>query len=331
MFLFKEQVLDYMVAGHVHLSKKDYAFFNNIKYMIQQKRPITSNQDKLFCLLISKYKKQIVKLGNDSNDFINLPWKNSVVKTSNQYLVANVFIDNNIIKIKSPYNTKFVQYIRESPSQHSFLWSSAERLYKGEFNTLNLKFACRAVKLYYDQIIYCDNIQKILEDLKQYEDVKYWHPTLVKRANNYFILGINSSLYEATKHIELNDKPETLFELAQYGIEVDANITNHDKLLLFASKFESVIDLVDIPSVNVWLKQLNIDMVLIGYGKSFNGKTLTEIKNGFAGIHVSTKLEDLENYKNPVLIDWRISRTISYIKQVKKKLIFVNSRPIDIK
>lgn len=330
MFECKEQVVDYMIAGHVHLSKKDYSFFNNIKYIFQQKRPLTSNQDKLFCLLISKYKKQIVKLGGDPNNFISLPWTNSIVTTSNEYLVVQIFIDNNFIKIKSPFNTKFIQYLRNS-DYHSFVWCKTERLYKAQFNTLNLKFARKAVHLHYDQIVYCDSIQKIFDDLKQYESAKYWHPTLVKRENNYFIIGINNSLYEATKHIELNDKPETLFELAQYGIEIDSSVTNNDKFLLFASTFESVVDLDEIPFISVWLKQLNIDMVLIGNTTSYNAQLLAEIKNGFFGIHVSRKTEDLENYKNPVLIDWRISRSNININKVKKRLIFTNSRPIDIK
>ena len=55
----KEHLLHYMMKGHVHLSKKDYGFFNNLSYIIREKNQVTSNQNKLFDKLILKYQRQL--------------------------------------------------------------------------------------------------------------------------------------------------------------------------------------------------------------------------------------------------------------------------------
>ena len=59
----KEMLTHYLLKGYVHLSKKDYGFFNNISYITNGKKSITSNQDKLFNKLILKYQRQLKKLG----------------------------------------------------------------------------------------------------------------------------------------------------------------------------------------------------------------------------------------------------------------------------
>jgi len=61
----REHLLHYMMKGHVHLSKKDYGFFNNLTYIIKDKNQVTSNQNKLFDKLILKYQRQLRKLGHN--------------------------------------------------------------------------------------------------------------------------------------------------------------------------------------------------------------------------------------------------------------------------
>lgn len=329
MLEYKEQLVNYMMAGHVHLSKKDYGFFNNLKYLIQDKRPITSNQDKLFNKLLLKYKRQLTRLGYDNNVLESLPWKTLIVESSLEYLTAKISIEDDFITIRSPFNTKFIQHLRNI-NHHGFVWSKIEKAYKAEYSTYNLKTAYFAVNKYYDTVRYCPKVQHLLDQIKQYQNSMYWSPTLVKSGDHYYIFGINNSLYEATKNLPLNAEPKTLFALSHHGIKIHYSITKDDSFLRFASEYNNTVDLSQLQNLKDWIKKLEIDMVFLGTEIIYNKQISAEVRNAIQDVYVSRKEEDLDNYKNILYLHYRSNLSKRVHKNIKKMIILSNSRPVQV-
>jgi hypothetical protein len=331
MLTHKEQLVTYMMAGHVHLSKKDYGFFNNLKYLLQDKRPVTSNQDKLFNKLLQKYQRQLTKLGHDINVLEKLDYKQPIVETSQEYLIAKISIENDEITIKSPFNNKFIQYLRNLDN-NQFIWSKQEKVYKAEFSTHNLKTAYFSVNKYYDNVRLCPKIQNLIDEIKQYEQMMYWSPTLVKSFNNYYIFGLNQSLYEAIKDIPLNNDPKTLFKLSQYGIKIHPSITKDDSFLRFASEYNTTIDLEQLNDLANWVKELEFDMIYLGSQMLYNKQISTEVKERLKDIHFSRKVEDLDMFTNIVYIHFNRGTNLGkrFHKNIKKMIILSNSRPVQV-
>lgn len=331
MFYNKDQLTNYMVQGHVHLSKKDYGFFNNIKYQIQQNKPITSNQNKLFDKLLLKYKRQLSKLGHDSVSLQELFWKHSVVDTQPEYLEAKISLIGNKIVIQSPFNTQFISTFRKK-AHDIFTWDKVERAYIGEGSTYSLKLAVHYVTEFYDSVRYCPKVVNLLEQLKPYEECKYWKPTLVKIQNNFYIVASNSVVMDAISNVELNDNPKTLLLLSQYGIKIDETVLTTD-FSRFAADFFTTFDLDKLDKLSEYLKTLEIDTVILARDIIYNKKISAEIRNIFENSNLicTSSLEDAKG-KSVILHYNRLIDNYEGTKRTVCKFItLTNSRPIAIK
>lgn len=329
MLEYKEQLINYMMAGHVHLSKKDYGFFNNLKYLVQDKRPVTSNQDKLLNKLLVKYKRQLTKLGYDTAVLEQIPWKNPIVESSLEYLVAKISIENDLIAIRSPFNTRFIQYLRNIKN-NEFVWSKQDKAYKATYNTFNLKTAYFSVNKYYDTVRYCPKVQNLLDQIKEYSESMYWSPTLVKSGDNFYIFGINNSLYESIKDLPLNDEPKTLFALSHHGVKIHSSITKDDTFLRFASEYNNNVDLDQLHNLEHWIEELGFDMVFLGTEIIYNRQISAEVKNAIKNVYVSRKEEDLDIYQNILYLHYRSNLAKRVHKNIKKMIILSNSRPVKV-
>ena len=330
MFNCKEQVTHHIVTGHIHLSKKDYGFFSNVNNMCKENRPVTSNQNKLFDKLLDKYKKQLTKLNLDILQLQNLPWQVGVIISKQEFLEAKISIKDNYIIIKSPFNTKFIQQFRKV-FLNKFVWNKEHKYYSAPFSTHNLKIAVYNVKKYYSEVNYCNQTNEILNQLKQYEDVKYWEPTLVKSNNNFYIFGLNEHLHKAINHIELKDDPNTLFELTQYGIKIDDTVTNQSRVLQFAGNYNVQMDLELIEFLCKVLLELKVDHVFTARNVVYNKDISNEIMLLLLKYGISCSPISSNNLSERAVLLKMPTDFDSHNSKICKKITLTNSRPIKIK
>jgi len=333
MFYSKDNLANYLVQGHLHLSKKDYGFFNNIKYQIQQSKPITSNQNKLFDKLLMKYNRQLSKLGHDYKLLEKLPWQNSIIDTLSEYLEAKVSIVDDKIVLRSPFNAKFINNLRKK-ANNIFIWNKYERAYVAEYNTYSLKLAIENVNAFYDTVKYCNKTQKILDKTKLYEDIKYWKPTLISINDNYYIVAANEHVIDATLNIKLNAQPKSLFLLSQYGISIHESLLTDD-FLKFSANFFVTIDLDKLDLLCKYLKDLEIETVILARDIVYNKQVSDEIRKVFLGTDIVCT-SSLNNSKGKsVILYYNRNRTAEHYEQpkrsVSKFITITNSRPISIK
>ena len=237
----REHLLHYMLQGYVHLSKKDYGFFNNLQYIIKTNNRVTTNQNKLFEKLLTKYQRQLKKLGHKVEDLIGINWEVEVVTSAQEYLTAHIQLTEGEIHIRTPFDTKFIQSFRNL-NDNSFLWHKDKKVYVSPYNTYALKSAITLVNKHFDNVTYCDETNRLLDVVKEYESLS-WAPTLRKINDMYLITAINNYLYEAIKHITLNSDPKTLLELSTHGVVISDEILKEDSLLVFAGSYNTVVDL----------------------------------------------------------------------------------------
>lgn len=328
MIYNKDQLTNYMVQGHVHLSKKDYGFFNNIKYQIQQNKPITSNQNKLFDKLLLKYKRQLQKLGFDSFELQKLSWKHSVVETEQQYLNAKISIVGDNIVVQSPFNTQFISNFRKKAG-NIFIWDKKDRAYIGEYSTYSLKIAIEYVNKFYDNVKYCVQIENLLDQIQPYSNCKYWKPTLIKLNDNFYIIAANPIVMDAISNINLSDDPKILYILSQYGIHIDESVTNGNKILEIAGTYDTIIDLEYFDSFCKILNLLEVDHVFTARDVVYNKNISNEIKIKLLDHGITCSSINVTNNATGILI--KNTNVINYnTKKIQKVITLTNSRPIKV-
>jgi hypothetical protein len=329
MFISKEKVLDYLLVGYIHLSKKDYSFFYNISLLIKDKKCLTENQTKLFDKLIVKYQKQIKKFGYDSNILLTLPWTSEVLESKLEYLQARVFILNNNIIIKSPFNSQFITNFKKIALQQ-FEWDKNSKQYVAPFSTYNLKIATEFIPKYFDNYVFSDDVKTLLEGITLYENAKFWTPTLIKVGNSFYIVAMNEHLYNATKDIALNDDHKTLFLLSQYGVEIDESVTQQNQKLLFAGNFMNTIDIEYLGTLVLMLKELDIETVFTARDIIHNKQISNEIKLAFLEKGINCKPFTNENKHRGILLKGTTFYSGPF-QGVTKVITITNSRPVKIR
>lgn len=340
MLLSKDQLTNYLIQGHVHLSKKDFGFFNNIKNQISKDKPITSNQNNLFSKLLLKYQRQLNKLGFDIVQLDKLDWTKEVISSKDEYLCAKISIENGQLTIRCPYNTKFIQKFK-NVSNNYFIWDKESKRYTSTLCTHNLKLAYYEVNKYFENVRYDTAVQTILDEVQSFKNCNIWNPTLVKTGNHFYIYGSNESLDKAMENITLSDDPKTLLQLSQLGIEVDKSILLNDRLRQFASTFYATIDIDSIKDLADWLKELNYDLIYLGSDIIFNKEVSRDIKETLGNIPITRKLDDLDLFNNILYLNYNSYKRTnpSFLllddkdlhKNISKVLTITNSRPVYVK
>lgn len=329
IFTSKEMLTHYFLKGYVHLSKKDYGFFNNISYITNSKKSITSNQDKLFNKLILKYQRQLKKLGHDIEVFTSLEWKTGLVDSNQEFLTAKVIVVDKDIRIISPFNNKFIQDIRKV-NLNQFVWNKSERYYEAPYSTHNLKLATSLVKTHFNDWYFCETISGLLKQMDEFQNVKFWNPTLVKVQNNFYVCAINETLSDAISYVEINDDPKNLFSLSQHGVQIDESVHSQDQFLTFAGSFNITSDLENLDQIVNFLQLLNVDHVFTSRDLIYNKSISNEIKvkllnNNITCCPISS---EFSSFKKAVIFTTHIGYNSH---KVLKTIKLTNSRPISIK
>lgn len=333
MFNLKEDLLKYLLKGYIHVSKKDYSFFNNLIHIIDQKNTLTTNQSILFDKLLNKYQRQLKKENHNLDHLLNLKWDSTIVESKKEFLQAYLSLENGQLIIKSPFNSKFIQDLRRL-KYNAYVWDKSKKIYTAPFSTISLKHAVELITKHFKNYSFCDEITNLLNHISEYKNIKYWYPTLIKRHDNFYIVGSNPYVLEAISHIDLNDNPETLFQLCQYGIAIDEAITQ-DPLLKFASQFSSTIDLDQTDLLCEWLKALKIDTVITSRDIIYNKNISNEVKMKLSDSGISHLPANEMNTERPYVLIKTFSSMVPFHKTNDKNIVKVisltNSRAIDIR
>jgi hypothetical protein len=279
-----------------------------------------------------------------------LPWQTPIVQTTEEYTSAHIGIVNNDIILKTPYNKSFITVFR-TESQSCFVWDHMNKYYIGPLSTYSLKLAINTTTKYFNEVKYSNNVKQLLSDLEEYNNAKYWNPTLVCCNGNYLIACSNEALDEAIKHIELNNNSKTLAELVRYGITINSDIQCTEEEY-FAAKFNNKIELNDICTIVPYLKNIGCDFVsLQGIIKNnllpdvahpIRLSQITKMQEtlrqelNLANIKYNvnndsyTVVSELSKYNFPVLINFRNNNKAHNPKHLAKVITVVNSNPVQL-
>jgi hypothetical protein len=327
-----EQVLHFM-KGHIHMSRYDEKFIDNIATLKQ----VTTNQVVLLDTLLHKYQRQFAKHELFVDKLVDLPWSVNVVESSPQYTEGHLKIDNDTIYFKCPFNRTFIDSFRKI-ELNSFIWVKEERQYKAPYSTYNLKLVLNAADKYFPVIHKCEVTQHIIETLTEYELMKYWEPTLVNRNGNWFIVASNSALDDSLGDLKLDDSVETLAILSSRGVTFDDTTINVSPKHRFACEHITYIEQSHLTTMVSWLKEIQCDIAYLS-GSSVTNSTRERLKkeleaNGiqYCDTNTSVSLLPISDYNFPVTIRFMRKFENAYDPaKVCKTIHIVNSEPINIK
>lgn len=339
MMQCKEHLLYFFLQGKVSLSQYDHKFLSNLQMMIHKGDRVTTNQAALFDKLISKYTKQLTKLGLIKEELKSLPWKAEVVESSPEFTGARVELieTDDQIGLRVPFNKNFISEFRDVP-HNPFLWVRDEKMYRAPFSTEALKILYINLPKFFSSIIYSPVLHHLIKQIEEY-NAKIWEPTLTKIGDSLMLVGVSEHLWEHVSDIELKLDARTLFSLSKFGIKVDPDIIGTDPKLKFASEFITEIDLEDLTEAASWMVELGVDRAMLGRGLLNNRTIKQEVLDKLDNFITSNSFQILKNTHNvsnvaPLLLQYhKIPDTRSYYhdESISKCVIIRNSRPIEVK
>lgn len=334
--LVKEELVQYLIKGYIHVSRQDYLFFNNL-CKFSNEGSITTGQDKLLNKLIDKYQKQLKRENFNIEELKKLPWLQPLLQTKDEYRFARVSIVNKEIIIKNPFSKKFMQDLHHLGTLNTFDWDKVHKVYRSPFSSFALKNAIELTAKNFDEVKFCDIIKQILEEVNQYKDC-YWDPTLICTNGKYFIAACNASLNEHLHNIELSNDPYCLFALNKLGINIDSDIITSE-MLKFASSNHYSIDIEETDNLIDWLKILKVSNVLVETQAIYTNSLYKELKNklednGINILSIRDIYDNVDGTEYPIILSFRTHMTRIKLVDNKKtgKIVTIkNSRPIQIK
>lgn len=335
----KEHLLYFFLAKPLRLHYSDRKFFNKLTVIIKDTNTITTGQNKLFNKLVEKYENQLSKTNLTKDQLVALPWKASVIETSNEYTSARVTLINNELVIRVPMNNKFIKKF-DNLKDNTFQWDKNKKAYISLMSTYALKIAYTILPRYFPEVRYCKQLTNLINKTVQYSEL-IWEPTLVSINNNYYVVAINEVLGTYINNIKLNNDPKTLFALSKLGIKISKDIISSD-IQKFASEFVTEIDVSQTIELAEWLKELEVVQVLLGKGihnAFFKTKQLflpmrtTLDNNSIKCIPVDSTFEITKDIRTPVLLQYHGNENMKFCGSGSlAKCVFIkNSNPIEVK
>jgi len=249
----KEQLI-YYIGNNISLGTYDKKFLHNMVDFIRNKKSITTNQSTLFDKIVIRYTKQLAKKNLRATDLVKLPWKVEPIPSSPKFTEAHVSIDDDKIVIHTPYKQEYIKELKRS--EYPFEWDKESRCWYSVLCEYSLKFTIELTEKHFVNVNYCTKISKIISDLIQYEEAKYWDPTLVVLNGRYYVIGINTNLYNAVETYLDDINISTLGIISTFGITVDPSAIIHMCNTIENFSEDSVNTLIDLVST----KQTNIDI-----------------------------------------------------------------------
>lgn len=263
----KEQLLYFFLqVGKISLSQYDYKFMANLQTMIQRDQRVTTGQATLFDNLISKYKRQLSKLGLDKAELKALEWNSTLVESTTEYTGASVVLLGDELTFRVPFNKTFISKFREV-KDNTFAWDKERKLYRTKFSTSALKITTQVLHKFFPSVRYCDELSAILNSVTELETgTTIWNPTLCKVDDRLVVAACNPIIGELVKDMTLSLEPATLFKLNRMGINVDPTILLGNDKQQFAANSVYEAEIVDAEQIIGWMKNIGCDNVIIGRG-----------------------------------------------------------------
>lgn len=321
----------------MNLSKYDLRFVQNILDVTIKQKSLTTNQVSLFDKILGKYKRQLNKHSLNLEQLKSLPWTSIIVPSEPQYTEGYIWIEDDMIYFKAPFNKNFISSFRQV-DYNPFIWDKVTKRYFAPFSTYALQILQTVAPGFYPVINHCPITTELLTDLVKYDTAYCWNPTLVNINNTYLIAAINEHLAEAIKDITLGKDMHTLALLAEHGIDIHPDIIGTEAKLKFASEYLVEEDLQNIHNIATWLKKLGCDMVqMIGWGMLLQHRKKVYAALEEKGILVydydrTATLHPLENAEYGVVLNMSPSFPQSFADPNAKKIVLLrNSTAIDIK
>ena len=318
----------HFLTGNIQLSRFDEKFITSLT---TQSR-VTTNQVELFYKLLYKYRRQLAKHELDPDKLIYLPWQMPMVESSKQYTQGHLTIEGDTIIFKCPYNRNFISEFRAN-EDNPFVWEKEERRYTGPYGIYSLRFLLTLAAKHFKDIDLCPITIDIVNQLAEYDNVKYWSPTLVKVNDRLLLAGLNDITGELLKDIELNTDGKTLTTLIEYGVSIDTSVYDEtDPKQVFMSNYFVKHEGNDLLNIIPWLEEIESDMVFItGNPMIYQEKIKQFSASGFPYriANWATKLDPREKFKRPVQLIFKTGESI--MPTIAKVVQLVNSQPIEIK
>ncbi len=330
-----EQLL-YFIKTKLSLSRYDERFIDNLMGL----KEVTTNQAQLFDRILHKYRRQLSKYEISLENVADFPWDVKIIDSVSAFTDGYVYIEDNVIKFRCPYNRNFINKFR-SVDLNNFVWNKTEKYYETPYSVSQLKLLLTAAKQFYPKIVYSESVTELLDPLKEYADIKHWIPTLVKANGNLMISATNEYLNDAIKDLELNTSPTTLMRLSMYGINIDSSVTEifQNPKLKFSADYNPIVERSDLKNIIPWLKELGCDLLLVQGNPSmlYEGDVLELLKqNNIKYIDVQmlrakSYTEISNQYQCCISIRSRNNDNNLFGDVISKSIKVVNSEPITIK
>ena len=337
----KEQVIFFMMSN-ISLGTYDKRFIFNLGNSTEK---LTTNQSMLLDKIISRYHKQFAKKGLNSIELLSLPWTKEPIPSSPQYTEVFISIENNEIKLRSPFKKDFISEIKKSDMLRELKWNHADKFWFSPITHRILKNLISLVTSHYSEPInYCPIVSDILKTASEYNDIKYWNPTLVSINNNLYVVACNESLYSAIEEIELNTEIHTLVKLSHLGIVIDEELVNQlqvnkeiniTQLLEISPNFE----ISDTEKLMSYLREIKADLIIVSEWYGINRALCLNLIKDLKSNNFNVKMTDtkrkmlnrseLQNYSMPVCVEfgnWHIGNFV----HIAKTIALVNSNPINL-
>lgn len=342
----KEQLIDYL-SKHISLGTYDRRFLDNLLYAhVSTKKPVTTNQSDLLDTITRRYHRQLAKKELDSTDLINLRWITAPVASSPQYTQAYVAIENDNVVLRSPYKKDFVKSLKDLSIMN---WDKETKTWSTPANEVSLKSIINLTENHYPDVNYCPIIADNITLLSEYEEIKYWNPTLVRLNGNLFIVACNSHLMEALTDTTIDLSLASLAKLVYMGVHISQEV--------IAEIYESTdsgddaydrigfaldpTPWIEVTSTNLLIERLRMidaDMVLLAGWYVSNKSYVMEIANLLKANkiphHLSNRGEsvniDFRQYKMPVKLELGIS-SLPNVHYMAKTIRLTNSSPVTFK
>lgn len=328
--LVKEELVEYLTKGYIHVSRQDYLFFSNLVKIASEQR-VTTGQNKLLDKLIDKYQRQLASEKLYSEHLKKLPWRHTLLESKPEYTQAHLSLDNNKLVLRSPYNKKFITKLKGLTRDNTFIWNKELKAYVSPDYGFAFRLIYDIANEIFGDVKLDNNLQEVLNDLQQYENF-YWEPTLIESNGNYYIAAINEQVYQKIDEIVLDGSTKCLYQLSKLSVNANFNLTDEQK---FAITYSNEFDMNQIDTLVSYIKNCEIKDVGI----------LTSQKNNFFITNLVDKLSRQQikvNYhgspysttfvNKPTELIISITGSQSFYTQNSFKIVkLLNSTPINIK
>lgn len=308
----KEQLIHYLVHN-ISLGTYDKKFLNNI---YENNKPLTTNQNELLDKIVLRYSRQFTKKELVATDLINLPWTRPLIISSPEFTEARIYVEGSSIHIRTPYKKDYITKLKES--SYPITWSKDTRLWSTDYCAETLKYVIEHTENHFSSINYSKDIQETINYLCEYEQYKYWNPTLVCANGMYYLMAVNEHVFNAVESLLENITPYSITKLVRYGVAIDDSVIKSlphgEEVIKFAMDTQPTLESDNVNTIVEYLKHIECDLIVV-YNSVYFKK--------FLSLELNSYMED--NNIKIMIADRKQRYDIDTIKKSKCSVFLTNS------